>query len=80
VAGHLSIGDDATISAQAGVNSSVKAGESVLGAPASPAAVARRRLAAIQKLPEMKARMRTLEREIADLKEALNELRAAQSA
>ncbi len=76
IAGHLEIGDDAQISAQAGVNSSVKAGTTVLGAPATPVKEARRRYAAWQKLPDMKDRLRTLEREIAELKAALAQMQA----
>ena len=71
IAGHLEIGDDVQISAQAGVSNSVKAGMTVLGAPATPVKEARRRYAAWQKLPEMKDRLRTLEREVANLKAAL---------
>lgn len=75
VVGHLTIGDDAQVCAQAGVNSPVKAGSVVLGAPAAPVAEARRRYATFQKLPEMKAKMRQLEHEIAELRAAVAELR-----
>lgn len=74
VVGHLSIGDDVRISAQAGVNSSIKAGETVLGAPAAPVAEARRRFAAVQKLPEMKRRMREMQKELADLRRIVDRL------
>jgi len=75
VVGHITIGDDAQVSAQAGVNSPVKAGSMVLGAPAAPVAEARRRYATFQKLPEMKTRMRLLEREIAELRQAVAAIR-----
>ena len=71
VAGHLSIGDDASIGAQAGVNSAVKAGQMVLGAPAVEVAEARRQLAAVQKLPDMRRRLREMERELAELRRKL---------
>jgi UDP-3-O-[3-hydroxymyristoyl] glucosamine N-acyltransferase len=77
VVGHLTIGDDAQVSAQAGVNSPVKAGSVVLGAPAAPVAEARRRYATFQKLPEMKSRMRALEREVAELRELVQRMPGA---
>jgi UDP-3-O-[3-hydroxymyristoyl] glucosamine N-acyltransferase len=74
VVGHLSIGDDAQISAQAGVVSPVEAGSIVLGAPAAPVAEARRRYATFQKLPELKARVRELEKELAELRKLMQQL------
>lgn len=79
VVGHLTIGDDAVISAQAGVNSPVAAGTVVLGAPAAPVAEARRRYAIFQKLPELKTRMRQLEKEIAELRQVVQKLRGDQA-
>jgi UDP-3-O-[3-hydroxymyristoyl] glucosamine N-acyltransferase len=79
VVGHITIGDDAQVGAQSGVNSSVKSGSIVLGAPAAPVAVARRRYATLQKLPEMKARMRSLEREVAELRRVLEAMQGISS-
>lgn len=80
VVGHLTIGDDAQVSAQAGVNSPVKPGSVVLGAPAAPVAEARRRYAAFQKLPEMKARVKSLEREVAELRELMQKIQSGEGA
>jgi UDP-3-O-[3-hydroxymyristoyl] glucosamine N-acyltransferase len=71
VVGHLSIGDNASVCAQAGVSSSVGAGETVLGAPAVLVADARRQIAALHRLPEVRNRLRVLEREIEDLRRQL---------
>jgi UDP-3-O-[3-hydroxymyristoyl] glucosamine N-acyltransferase len=64
VAGHLSVGDGATIGAQAGVHSDVAAGGKVLGSPAIDGAVAKRAMAVFPKLPELRGRLRDLERRL----------------
>ena len=71
VVGHLNIGDDAQICAQSGVNNSVEPGAKVLGAPAVPVKEARRQYAAVQKLPELRNRVRELERELAALRDQI---------
>jgi UDP-3-O-[3-hydroxymyristoyl] glucosamine N-acyltransferase len=71
IVGHVSIGDDAQIGAQAGVNGAVLPGAHVLGAPAAPVSEARRRFAALHKLPEMRGHLRALEREIAEIRRQL---------
>jgi UDP-3-O-[3-hydroxymyristoyl] glucosamine N-acyltransferase len=72
IAGHLSIGDRATIGAQAGVHSSVDAGAKMLGTPAIEGAKAKRAMAVFPRLPELKSRLRELERRL----EALEGTRA----
>lgn len=71
VAGHISIGDDAMVGAQSGVAASVEPKSKVLGSPAIPADEAKRTLLAVQKLPEWIKRIKELEREVAQLKEAM---------
>lgn len=64
VAGHLTIGDGATIGAQSGVHGDVGPGEKVLGTPAFHGPTARRAMAVFPKLPELKGRIRDLERRL----------------
>lgn len=70
VAGHLTIGDGAIIGAQSGVAHDVPAGAVMLGAPAEPHMQFKRTVAALQRLPELLARVRELERQLAALSEA----------
>ncbi len=72
IVGHLSIGDGAQICAKSGVTNSVEAGEVVLGAPAVPVKEARRQMAALQKLPELRNKVRELEREVAELRKRIS--------
>ena len=76
VVGHLSIGDDARICAKAGVNASVPPGGVVLGTPAAPVADARRQFAVVQRLPEMRTRLREMERELAQLRKIVDQVNA----
>jgi len=71
VVGHIRIGDDATIGAKAGVTHSVPAGETVLGAPAVPITEMKRRVAHIARLPELKQRVKWLEKRLAELEARL---------
>jgi len=64
VAGHITIGDGATIGAQAGVHGDVKAGERVLGSPAFEGKAARRAMVVFPKLPELRSRLREVERRL----------------
>jgi UDP-3-O-[3-hydroxymyristoyl] glucosamine N-acyltransferase len=74
IVGHIDIGDNAQIYAQAGVNADVKPGEKMLGAPAVTASEAKRQFIAIQRLPEMRTKIRSMERELSDLKAILRRL------
>jgi UDP-3-O-[3-hydroxymyristoyl] glucosamine N-acyltransferase len=80
IVGHVTIGDNAQIGAQAGENGAVPAGAHVLGAPAAPIGEARRRYGALQKLPEMRGHLRALEREVAELRRQVAELQARAAA
>jgi UDP-3-O-[3-hydroxymyristoyl] glucosamine N-acyltransferase len=73
VAGHLSIGDGATVGGQAGVSEDVPEGVTVFGTPAQPLAVERRVGIAARRLPEALARLRALEREVAELRASLED-------
>ena len=73
VVGHIAIGDNATIGAKAGVINNVEAEATVLGQPAVPINEAKRQYAVIQRLPEMRQRLRDLENEIRELKKLLAE-------
>jgi UDP-3-O-[3-hydroxymyristoyl] glucosamine N-acyltransferase len=67
VADHVTIGDGAQIGAQSGVHRDVPPGATLLGAPAIPAAEARRSMAAFPRLPEALRAVRQLSRRIDDL-------------
>ena len=73
VVGHITIGDNATIGAKAGVTNNVEAETTVLGQPAVPINEAKRQFAVIQRLPDMRQRLRELENEMRRLKEQLQE-------
>ena len=70
-AGHLTIGENARVGGQAGIAKDVPAGAEVLGTPALPIAQARRSMMAMSKLPEWTSRIKTLEREVQQLKAKL---------
>ncbi len=68
VVGHITIGDNATIGAKAGVTNNVEADTTVLGQPAVPITECKRQFAVIQRLPEMRHKLRHLEHEIQELR------------
>jgi len=68
VAGHIDIGDGATITAKTGLISDVEPGVVLYGYPAVPRATFWKQAANIQKLPELRKRIRQLEREVDRLK------------
>jgi UDP-3-O-[3-hydroxymyristoyl] glucosamine N-acyltransferase len=68
VAGHLNIGSQVTLGAKSGVMHNIPDGEKWLGIPASPISDTKRRLIAVQRLPEMARRLKELEREVERLK------------
>lgn len=71
VAGHLKIGSRVTLGAKSGVMHNIPDGETWLGAPAGPVAEAKRRLIAVQRLPELVRRLKSLEKEVAELRAKL---------
>jgi UDP-3-O-[3-hydroxymyristoyl] glucosamine N-acyltransferase len=70
-AGHLTVGDGAIIAGRAGVTKPVAAGAVVSGFPAVPHREAQRVLASTRLLPDALKRLRVLERQVADLENAL---------
>ncbi|RMG15326.1 MAG: UDP-3-O-(3-hydroxymyristoyl)glucosamine N-acyltransferase [Planctomycetota bacterium] len=64
VAGHVTVGDGAIIGAQAGVHGDVPPGARMLGSPAIEGTKAKRSMAVFAKLPELRARLRSLERRL----------------
>jgi UDP-3-O-[3-hydroxymyristoyl] glucosamine N-acyltransferase len=66
LAGHLTIGDHATVGAQAGVMNSIPEGQKWLGAPAQPDREMKRILISLQRLPDLIHRMNTLEKRLAN--------------
>jgi UDP-3-O-[3-hydroxymyristoyl] glucosamine N-acyltransferase len=71
IVGHIELGDGATVATRGGVTKSVPAGSVVSGVfPARPHAVERRIQASIAKLPQLVARLRTLEQRLAAVEQA----------
>jgi UDP-3-O-[3-hydroxymyristoyl] glucosamine N-acyltransferase len=68
IAGHLKLGNQATVGAKSGVMRDVGDKETVLGIPAQPDKQMKRQWIAAQQLPEMIRRLRDLEKEMAELK------------
>lgn len=73
IAGHVKVGDGAAIGAKAGVHADVPPGGRMLGSPAMPGEIAKRSLAVIRKLPEMRRRLRELDRRLKALESSEGE-------
>lgn len=71
-AGHLTIGDGAIVTAQSGIPSDVAPGAMVSGYPAMDNRAWLRTVAAVNRLPELTARLRTLEKQLASLSNGPN--------
>ncbi|HEY7119364.1 MAG TPA: UDP-3-O-(3-hydroxymyristoyl)glucosamine N-acyltransferase [Tepidisphaeraceae bacterium] len=67
MAGHLKVGDNVTIGAQAGIMDSIPDQTTVIGAPAMPAAQARRVYSIFTQLPELVQRIKLLEQKVEEL-------------
>lgn len=67
---HLTVGDGVIIGAQAGVTRSLKAGETVLGSPAVEVRRAKKALALIDSLPDMKKAIADHHRRLARLEDS----------
>jgi UDP-3-O-[3-hydroxymyristoyl] glucosamine N-acyltransferase len=70
-AGHLEVGDKAIITAQSGTSHDVPSGAVISGSPAIENAIWLRSTAAFSKLPDLIRRIRALEKQIEQLKAAL---------
>lgn len=64
IAGHVKVGDGASIGAQAGVHSDVRPGAKMLGSPALEGAEAKRSMVMLRRLPDLRAKLRELERRL----------------
>ena len=65
--GHIQIGDRARIAGQSGVTKSLDEGEVVLGSPSRPIRKMKRIEATLDSLPEMRGRLRVLEKRLDEL-------------
>ncbi len=74
VVGHITIGDSAIVGAQSGVTKSVPSGSVVLGSPARPIGLAKRIIASIPSLPDIKKTVERLSRKVRELEEKLAEM------
>ncbi len=73
VGGHITVGDDVSVAGQSGVQHDVEAGMKVFGFPAEEIGKARRSVMAVRKLPDWIKRVKQLEKELAQLRELVNE-------
>jgi UDP-3-O-[3-hydroxymyristoyl] glucosamine N-acyltransferase len=64
VAGHLKIGNQATVAAQAGVMTDIPDGEKWFGSPARPDRQMKRIFIALDRLPELLQRVKALEKRL----------------
>ncbi len=71
-AGHLEVGDKAIITAQSGTSHDIAPGAVMSGSPAFENSAWLRSTAVFAKLPDMMRKLRSLEKEITELKNALN--------
>ena len=71
VVGHLKIGNYVRVGPQSGVQNNIPDGQTVLGSPALPITQAKRSLIALKDLPELRRRVRELERIVDRLEEQL---------
>ena len=62
IAGHVKIGSQATLAARSGVTKDLAGGATYMGFPAMPVGEERRRLASINRLPSLSARVKKLEK------------------
>ncbi|MDH4203317.1 MAG: UDP-3-O-(3-hydroxymyristoyl)glucosamine N-acyltransferase [Phycisphaerae bacterium] len=69
VVGHIKIGNMVTVGAQAAVINNVPDGATILGAPAIEANKAKRAYALIETLPDIRKKLKVLDKEIEKLKE-----------
>jgi len=70
IAGHLKLGPQATVGAKSGVMRDIPPQGTVLGIPAQPDKQFKRQYVAQQQLPDLLKRLRTMEKELAELKAA----------
>lgn len=64
IAGHVTVGSQSTLAARCGVTRDLEPGQTYLGFPAVPVAQEKRRLASVNRLPQLLARVKELEAQI----------------
>ena len=67
IAGHVEVGSQATLAGRCGVTKSLPGGKTYLGFPAIPVAEEKRRLAGVNRLPQLTARVKELEQMVAKM-------------
>jgi len=67
IADHVDVGDGCVLSARSGVHHSLEGGHTYMGAPVSRAEEARRQMIAIRRLPDLRTRVRELEKQLEEL-------------
>ena len=72
VAGHLEIGDNVQVAAQSGVSRSLSANGVYFGSPARPMGHAKRTIAAIQKLPELRDEIKNVQKRMSEISALLD--------
>ena len=70
IAGHVVVGSQATLAGRSGVTKSLPGGKTYLGFPALPVAEEKRRLASINRLPQLMKRVKELEQMMAKMSAA----------
>ncbi len=76
ICGHLTIGDNVRIGAKSGVHSNIENDAVYLGSPAIDSGEFKRQAYLVRRLPKLKQRLRDLEKEVARLKENLDDTAA----
>jgi UDP-3-O-[3-hydroxymyristoyl] glucosamine N-acyltransferase len=71
IAGHLTVGEGAMIAAQSGISKDIPPHTIMFGYPAQEQHKARREIANIRSIPDLKERLKTLENEITKLKQRI---------
>jgi len=64
IAGHVTVGSQATLAGRSGVTRDLPGGKTCFGFPAIPAAEEKRRIASVSRLPQLMARVKELERQL----------------
>jgi UDP-3-O-[3-hydroxymyristoyl] glucosamine N-acyltransferase len=72
IAGHVSVGSQTTLGGRSGVTKDVAPKQNYLGFPAVPANEERRRIAAVNRLPQLLKRVQELEKKLSQLAKATN--------
>ena len=75
IADHVHLGTGCTLAAKAGVHKDIPAGETQIGAPSGPIEEQFKIMMAIQKAPEMRKQIRSLDKQVAELTKQLASLR-----